>query len=82
MKLVEFVKPEDAAIGYYDPAADKVNQRQRDNTRKVELTLRDLNRLKKMRAQRRLESLKRQDLLGIMYGIPEEGEGGGGMGAF
>lgn len=80
MKLMEFVKPEDAAIGYYDPNEDKINQRQRDNTRKTDLTLRDLNRLKKMRAQKKLQALKRQDLLGIMYGAPEESPGGGGVG--
>lgn len=78
MKLYEFVKPEEAmAGGFYDPAADKQNRAERDDTRRARVTLKDLNRLKKMRAQRKLEALKRQDLLGVMYGIPEEDEGGG-----
>jgi hypothetical protein len=33
-----------------------------------------------MRALRRLEKFKREDLLAIMYGQPEEDSGMGGMG--
>lgn len=75
MKLVEFVNAED--LSTYDPGADKVNSRQRDDTRKEELTLKLLNHLKKMRALKKLESLKRQDILSAMY---SQGDGGGGGG--
>lgn len=81
MKLFELAD-EDAQTAYYDPNADKINGRNLGDTRKPKLTLRALNRLKKMRAMRKLENLKRQDLLDIMYGQPDEQAGGmgGGMG--
>lgn len=78
MNLIEFVKAEDATI--YDPNSDKINQRQRDDTRKEKLTLKKLNHLKKMRALKRLEALKRQDTLKVMYG--GSGDEGGGLGGF
>lgn len=78
MKLVEFDEKE-IATGYYDPARDKVNRASMRDTRKPVLKLRDLNRLKKMRALQQLERLKREDLLAIMYAAPEEGGGGMGM---
>jgi hypothetical protein len=80
MKLNEFNDPQDVSTGYYDPAADKLNKRELSDTRKPVLTLRHLNRLKKMRALRTLENMKREDLLAIMYGAPADGGGmGGGM---
>lgn len=79
MKLVEFA-PEEISTGYYDPARDKVNTAKLTDTRKPVLRLRDLNRLKKMRALQQLEALKREDLLAIMYAAPDDGMGGG-MGA-
>lgn len=78
MKLVEFVSVDDATN--YDPNADKIDQRQRDDTRKEVLTLKTLNHLKKMRALKKLEALKRQDILSIMYAQDAGGDAGGGMG--
>jgi hypothetical protein len=78
VKLVEF-NIEDMSTGYYDPSRDEFNQATLHDTRKPTLKLRDLNRLKKMRALQQLERLKREDLLAIMYAAPEEG-GGMGMG--
>lgn len=75
MKIFEFDKSE-VSTGYYDPARDEFNKRHVDDTRKPVLTLAALNRLKKMRALRKLEKLKRQDLLGVMYSAPAEGGGG------
>ncbi len=82
MKLFEFLDDDDLQTGYYDPAEDKVNKRELNDTRKPVLTLKHLNKLKKMRALRMLEKLKREDLLAIMYGATaDEGGGmGGGMG--
>jgi hypothetical protein len=48
------------------------------DTRKDRLTLRDLNKLKKLRAFRKLEMLKRQDSLAIIYGQGEGDDDGGG----
>lgn len=82
MKLLEFMDQQDYQTAYYDPAADEVNVRNINDTRKPALSLKHLNRLKKIRALRKLENLKRQDLLGLMYGIPDEPDmGAGGMGA-
>lgn len=82
MRLDEFLTPDDIKTGYYDPAEDKVTKRELTDTRKPRLTLKHLNKLKKMRALRTLEKLKREDLLAIMYGAPAEEEMGmgGGMG--
>jgi hypothetical protein len=77
MKLFE-LDQQDFETGYYDPTEDKVNIRLPTDTRKPLLTLKHLNRLKKMRAVQKLENLKRQDLLKIMYGLPKEESGGGG----
>lgn len=64
--------------GYYDPTDDEFTRRSISDTRKPALKLRDLNKLKKIRAMRKLERLKRQDLLSTMYGAGEEGGFGGG----
>lgn len=77
MKLVEFVKAEDATN--YDPDKDTLNRREKDDTRKPELSLKMLNHLKKLRALKKLESLRRQDVLELIYGGAAQ-EGGGGMG--
>jgi hypothetical protein len=81
MRLLELLDQQDLQTAYYDPATDESNVRNINDQRKPKLSLRMLNRLKRIRALRKLENLKRQDLLGIMYGIPDEGaDMGGGMG--
>lgn len=74
MKIYEIANA-DLATGYYDPAADKLNRRDISDVRKPALPLKVLNRLKKMRALKKLENLKREDLLGVMYGAPVEPAG-------
>ena len=82
MRLVEFLDQQDIETAIYDPAADEVGVRNPGQTRRQKLTLKNLNRLKKIRALRKLENLKREDLLGIMYASPDEAAMGGmgGMG--
>lgn len=80
MKLLELLDQRSVETGYYDPAADEANVRHMNDTRKPILTLKHLNRLNKIRTLRRLEDLKRTDLLGIMYAGPDEDAMGGGMG--
>ena len=58
--------------GYYSAADDKLNVGEIGDTRKKTLRLRDINKLKKMRAREKLEGLKRQELLSVMYGITDE----------
>jgi hypothetical protein len=72
MRLVEFVTPDQAQDGYYDPQEDKVEATRNDDTRKGRVTLKDLNRLKKMRAQKKLEALKQEDLRAAMFREPEQ----------
>lgn len=80
MKLFELdLSYYDDFAGYYDPQEDKFNHRNPADTRKDTITLRHLNRLKKIRAIQRLDNIKRQDLLAIMYGQPQEQGGGMGM---
>jgi hypothetical protein len=46
------------------------------DSRKPKLTLYHLNKLKKIKTMRKLAQLKRNSLLGVMYGIPKEDTGG------
>ena len=81
MRLLEFLDQQDIETALYDPAADEVGMRVPNDTRKPILTLKDINRLKRIRALDKLKNLKREDLLGLMYAAPEEEGGmGGGMG--
>lgn len=83
MKLLELLDQQDYQTGYYDPSQDTANIANVNDTRKRVLTFRHLNRLKRLRALRNLENLKRGDLLGVMYGIPDEAQGMGmGPGGF
>lgn len=77
MRLVEFLEQQDIDTAIYDPAEDEVGVRNPGQTRKPRLTLKHLNRLKKIRALRKLENLKREDLFGVMYAAPDEAAGGG-----
>jgi predicted RNA-binding protein with PUA-like domain len=77
MLLME-LEQQDIETAYYDPQRDEINVRKPTDTRKPVLLLRDINRLKKMRAVQELERMQRADLLSVMYGAPEEPAGGGG----
>lgn len=74
MRLYEFAN-DDNSTGYYDPAEDKLGTRHASDVRKPKLMLSDLNRLKRMRALQKLEKLKHEDLLGLMYSPAEEPNG-------
>jgi hypothetical protein len=75
MKILEF-EQRDLETAFYDPSKDEFNKRHLDDTRKPVLTLAILNRLKRMRALRKLEALKREDLVAVMY-APAPDAGGG-----
>ena len=82
MKLYE-LDDNDALSAYYSVSDDKLNRRIPTDTRKSPvLTLRAINRLKKMRAVQKLETLQRHDLFALLYATPEEEAGGGGGGGF
>lgn len=67
-------------FGYYSPESDEYNARKLTDTRKKPLTLRALNRLKKIKMTREMELLQRANFLELMYAAPEEAAGGGGGG--
>lgn len=63
-----------------DPNNDHIMQRDpKHSSRKPVITLLNLNKLKKMRAAKDLEMLMRSDFLEIMYAVPDEDGGGGGL---
>ncbi len=80
MRLLEFLDQQDLSSAYYDPNADEAHVKTINDTRKPKLTLKHLNRLKRIRALRKIEDLKRAGLLSVMYAIPDEGGMGGGGG--
>jgi len=81
MTLLE-LEDQDLKTAYYDPLDDKYNVRNPTQTRVPVLTLKAINRLKRLRAVQALEFVKKQDLLKTMYGAPAEegGLGAPGMG--
>ena len=74
MRYFELIRESDDTPSFYDPETDQFDQAHLDDTRKPKLTLRMVNRLKKMRSVKALETVKKQELLGIMYGIGDEEE--------
>lgn len=71
MKLTELFNP--LTEGYYDPEQDKIFKQSMDEKHKPKLTLRSINKMKKIRATRKLEDVKHQETVKVMYG------GGGGQ---
>lgn len=70
------MKASDLNPQFSDPSQDLIQQRQIHNSRKPTITLKALNKLKKMRAAKDLENLMRNDFMQIIYGMPAEEEGG------
>ncbi len=64
---------------YYNPSQDKYQQARVKDTRKPRLTIKHLNKLKKMRAAQDLENHIRSDVLEIIYGTSEESSPMGGL---
>ena len=74
MRLIDLATGHGIAEAFYAPEDDRLSTRKLSDTRKGDLTLKDLNRLKKLRALRKLEDAKRRDFCALMYGSqdPEE----------
>jgi hypothetical protein len=68
------------SIGRYQPDQDNVDKKKMGDKRMPKLTLKMINRLKKIRASKSLETHNKKKILGVMYGVPAEGEEGGGGG--
>lgn len=58
--------------GYYDASNDTYNKMDSQKVRQQKLTLRMLNRLKRIRKTRKLEQTLKREVLGAMYGVPKE----------
>lgn len=69
---------EENPLNRYDVKNDNSKATDGD-TRKPTLTLRAINKLKKIRAAKELEMAQKKELLGVMYGQPA-GDDGGDMG--
>jgi hypothetical protein len=61
--------------GMQDPAKDTYTQRFGGDSRKPKLTLATLNKLKKIRANRKLNVMARRETMQSMYGAPDESSG-------
>lgn len=58
----------------YWPEDDKMNQAEMTDTRRPKLTLRHINKLRKIQELKRLEMEAHADFVKTMYGTPAEGE--------
>ena len=65
------------SIDRFQPTQDNVEKRHYGDKRKPKLTLKMINRLKKIRAAKSLELHNNKKILGTMYGVPSEGGEGG-----
>lgn len=61
---------------YYDEYRSEKGLRSETDSRKPILTLSHLNKLKKIKAVRRLDDINRRGLLKTMYGAAEDDSGG------
>ncbi len=59
-----------SGAGRYTANDDDMHKMQFGDTRKPKITLKMLNRLKMIRAAKKIEILQKQSLLGTMYGAP------------
>ena len=57
----------------YFPEDDKQNQTELNDTRRPRLTLRHLNKLRKIQELKKMEVLAHKDFVKTMYGTPPEG---------
>ncbi len=60
--------------GHYAPEEDSFSQADLGDTRKPKLTLRMVNRLKKIRATKALELARKDELLSVMYAVKPESD--------
>jgi hypothetical protein len=72
MKLIELLAEGDNPR--YDSSRDSYSRSNFKSTQKHTLTLAHINKLKKMRVIKGFEQEDRAELLGIMYGLPDEQE--------
>lgn len=74
LNLTEEDTQEDGDTGFYNPEEDEYDQAELGDTRKPKLTLRMVNRLKKIRATKAIEMAKKDELMGVMYAVKPESD--------
>lgn len=77
MKLTELFDP--LTESYYDPEQDKIFKQSIEDKHKPKLTLRSINKMKKIRATRKLEDVKHQQTVSVMYGGGSQEDDMGGF---
>ena len=58
---------------HYEPADDKQNQASLSDTRRQKLTIRHLNKLRKIQELKKLENESHAEFVRTMYAEPDEG---------
>ena len=74
MRLYELFEP--MASGFYEPSADVITKADSSDLEKERLTLRKLNKLKKLRSFRQYNYSKRLDVISQMYSPASDDSGG------
>jgi len=85
MKYVDILESDEdfnRDYGRYDASKDEVHKQDIHSTRKPLMTLKIVNRMKKMRATRKLEMCQQQDIMQLMYQQPSDGGGDSGPPGF
>lgn len=60
----------------YNPMDDWRNTYTKNTTRRPKLTLRHINKLRKMRESRKIDMADREKVWSVMYGMPADNEEG------
>lgn len=77
------MKAKDLLVEFYSPEDDEQLKAEMSDTRRPRLTLRHLNKLRKMREMQALDNAQHSQFVKQMYGDSGGGEeGGGGMEEF
>lgn len=69
-----FEEDDNLEYGYYNSDEDSYNTSSLNKPSKQKITLRMINRLKKMRRTKNLEKSLKRELLGAMYGIDQDSD--------
>ena len=64
------MKASEIILEYYDPAGDNHRKIKKSDTRRPRLTLRHLNKLRKVRELKKLEDGERKKFIPVMYRNP------------
>ena len=75
MKINDILKQPTILKEYYFPEDDEGNKAEYADTRRVRLTLKHLNKLRKIRELKKYETSEHKKFVSVMYGTPTDEEG-------